>query len=276
LNLLEKIDTNERDRVENALELSQMLAEIRHIEQEIETTKNLMELGVIYAPIPGLVVYKEVRYTGAGGTAIEKARVGMERVYYSYPVMELPDLSNMIIEMGLNEYQVGKIKQGHEVIMTLEYDERVLFGSVSKIAVIATREYIDMFTSPEFRNVYKVEVTITNKLQENGDETVKEDQLMPGMVASCRIITDRMENVLYIPLQSIFGEEEDKYVYVKDGDSFKKQIISTGISNGNFSVINEGLDEGRLVALRDPFSELAKVGKDITKTDAGTESKENK
>ena len=72
------------------------------------------------------------------------------------------------------------------------------------------------------------------------------------MTAKVKIIIDELENVLYIPVQSVFIEEDRQFVFVRDGRGHRRQEVEVGSYNDEFIQIRGGLAEGDLVALRAP------------------------
>ncbi|MCH7783397.1 efflux RND transporter periplasmic adaptor subunit [candidate division KSB1 bacterium] len=276
LNLLDKIDENERFKFNELLERNKILEEIKKLENELTTTKDLLKEGTINAPASGVVIYKEVMVIKGGMLTMEKVKEGTKDIYYSSPIVELPNLSKLHVEAALNEVEVGKVKPGHEVIISLDTGDRVYFGSVSKVAVLATKEYIDRYVSSEYRNVYKIEISVSSADSDNSNVSIDESTLLPGTMTTCRIITDRMEDAVYVPVQSVFEEDEEFFVYLAEGGSFTKKQVKTGIKSKNYIVISEGLQKGQFVALRNPYSELGIVGKSIADLEALQSSEQKK
>ena len=82
--------------------------------------------------------------------------------------------------------------------------------------------------------------------------------MKPGMSSTCQIITDRLDTAVFVPIQSVFEEEGKTFVY--EGGGFDKKFIATGQRNADFIVVEEGLEPGQQVALRDPYSQLEAIG----------------
>ena len=72
---------------------------------------------------------------------------------------------------------------------------------------------------------------------------------------SCRIIIDKIDDVLYIPLDAVNREGESTFVYKKSGGGYNKTEVETGINNTDYIVILDGLKEGDDIALINPFEE---------------------
>ena len=64
--------------------------------------------------------------------------------------------------------------------------------------------------------------------------------LRPSMTTSNKIITASFDNVLYVPLEALFGTDTMMYVYRTNG---VKQVVVPGEMNDNFRIIEQGLQE---------------------------------
>lgn len=250
-NYNDKLDEIKSKKLENREKLNRKYNEIKRINNLINTTKKQIESSTIYAPIPGLVVYKEV-YMGMG---YEKIRVG-STVSYRYILIELPDLSKMCVKAELSETDIAKVKLDQEVIVTIDRDKSVYPGSVIYIAPIERIIYtysIDL--TRKQKSVYDIEMAIENI---ENDGTLK-----PGMAATCRIILDKFQDVVYIPIQSVFEMGDETFVYVKDDGKYKKTPVVVGKNNKDYVIIKEGLASGQLVTIGDPYKKLREIEKGI-------------
>jgi multidrug efflux pump subunit AcrA (membrane-fusion protein) len=77
--------------------------------------------------------------------------------------------------------------------------------------------------------------------------------LKPAMNSNNDIILANSDNVISVPLISVFKENGNKYVYLKSADSIRKQEIKTGFENEEFVLVEEGLKEGDLVVMEPPL-----------------------
>jgi HlyD family secretion protein len=89
--------------------------------------------------------------------------------------------------------------------------------------------------------------------------------LKPAMTTSNAITTEILDNVLFIPLETVHETDSLRYVVVKRGSKWVKQIIEPGPTNENYMVINEGLtdNETLLLSMPDNIDDLEYVGLDI-------------
>ena len=77
--------------------------------------------------------------------------------------------------------------------------------------------------------------------------------LLPGLTVSCRIIIDKIDDVLYVPLEAIHQEGDKYFVYKQTGGGFDRVEIERGIINSDYAVVTSGLGAKDKVALIDPF-----------------------
>jgi len=101
--------------------------------------------------------------------------------------------------------------------------------------------------------------------------------LRPGMSAMVEILVDELDDVLSVPVPAILQFKNKDYVFIKDGDGFRRAEVGLGISNDSHVEVKKGLKAGDLVAMspntmltederREAFSNAAK---DAAKKDFG-------
>jgi len=79
------------------------------------------------------------------------------------------------------------------------------------------------------------------------------------MTAQCKIITDKIDSVLYVPLEAVYEKEDTTVVYVKNG-GFDRRPVKIGSKNSDYIIIDDGLSAGEEVALHDPTVPLEDLG----------------
>lgn len=164
---------------------------------------------------------------------------------FAPPIATLPDMSKVISEIYVKEIDIAKIKVGDSVRVSFDALEgTVIKGSIKTIARVGeSHKDFDM-------KVFKVVIHL--------DKT--DEGLKPAMSSNNDIILANSDNVISIPLKSVFKENGTKYVFLSEKDSIRKQEIKTGFENEEFILVEEGLNEGDLVVLEPPLEkvELAK------------------
>ncbi len=213
---------------------------VRQAELEVEEAKQALEMLTLRAPIDGLVVYEEM-FTTSGR---RKVQIG-DTPFAGMPIIKIPDLSVMIVTGTIKEADINRIERGQNVIATVEALEgKTYYGTLTRVAALARR---DESTNTK---VFDIEATL--------DSTAGE--LRPGMTCNMTIITGRIANVLSVPLQSVFQKEDTTVVYVMGSRGPSLREVAVGTQSSDRVVVEEGLQEGELVCLRDPTVPLQELG----------------
>lgn len=226
-----------REQIENKKkihkeELHQKILSMSQLVKMLEEATGALESLFVVSPTKGIVIIKENWMTG------QKFRAG-EQPYSGYPIIDLPDLNKMMTEAKINEVDVSKVKPGLKVVITSDaYSDTTYTGEITQVANLA---------QPKERSS-KIKVFPVRIMIDGINE-----KLLPGLTVSCKIRVNELEDVLYIPIESIFEEMGQIFVYVKTGSGFKRQEIKTGEENSDYVVLLEGVDEGAEIALADPF-----------------------
>ena len=143
----------------------------------------------IFSPMDGVVIERPVELgeTVTGSGSFNAGTV----------ISTVADLGTMLVKAGINEVDIGKIHLGQETRVTLDAFPRVLFtGNISRIAPAAR---ID-----DQVKVFDVEIA----LDELGHE------LRTGMTANIEIRGEIREQVLTVPVESVFVRGEEEMVYI--------------------------------------------------------------
>jgi multidrug efflux pump subunit AcrA (membrane-fusion protein) len=226
----EQIDNRQKIQVEEVkqknLSIAQDLSRLNEAEQTLERL-------FVATPSPGIAIIARNWNSG------NKFQVG-DQCWSGFPVIQLPDLSKLKAVVQINEVDIAKISKGLRVEVKPDaFSDSVFTGTVNTVANLAVNK--DGSTKIK---AFPVEVFI--------NETNK--NLLPGLTVSCKIIIDKIEDVLYIPIDAIHAENEKSYVYRKAINGYSKVEVETGASNSDFIIITHGLDAGDKVALVDPLT----------------------
>jgi len=185
----------------------------------LELVKLDIDCGTIYAPYNGIVLssaYKEGQNASPGVNAISIIS------------------SDFIIKADINEIDVVNLQLGQDVDIRLDaYYENEFSGKIINISPISTN----------IGGVVSFELTVKPEA-ENGPE------LLYGLSSSLDITTSGVENVLFVPIQSVYEEDGKSYVdLVAEDDGIEKTEITTGIFNYDFIEIKSGLNKGDTILI---------------------------
>jgi multidrug efflux pump subunit AcrA (membrane-fusion protein) len=182
------------------------------------------------------------------------------------------DVDTMIIKAGINEVDIGKIRTGQPVRVTLDAYPKVKFaGKIERIAPAARLE--------DKVKVFDVEIGIDRQGAE----------LRTGMTANVDVVGEKRRGVLTVPVEALFKKDDAEVVYVRktaepeeaaakrsflasvfaagksekpaaepldEKDLWKKSFevreVETGLASIDKVQIVKGLEAGTEVAVEDP------------------------
>jgi RND family efflux transporter MFP subunit len=224
----------EQNKLKTRVARSAMWVERR--QARIEKFQQAMVAARITAPEDGIVIF------GKSWDGKKYSKDDEVSTYeFAPPIATLPDMSKVISEIYVKEIDISKIKVGDSVRVTFDALADVMIkGTINSIARVGEdHKDFDM-------KAFKVIIHLDNT----------NEGLKPAMSSNNDIILAQSENAISVPVNSVFKENDTKYVYLKDNDSIRKQVVKTGIENETAVLIEEGLKEGDLVILEPPVEKV--------------------
>ncbi len=230
------------------------------VADRVRAAKNL-NYAEIYSPIDGIVISRDVE---VGQTVVSNMSVAN--------LFTIADLDNMQVVGNVDEADIGEVKVGQRVTFTVDaFPDHMFDGSVTQVRLNPTTE----------SNVVTYEVIVA---ADNPDH-----KLIPGLTANLTIYITEENNVLLIPTTAFsFSPDEipegsglpapgtpvdkntlkdnQKTVWVKEGDKLVNKVVMTGDNNGRSVRILSGLKTGETVV----------TGIATTSAPAGGESEQQK
>ncbi len=217
--------------------------------RDMDRAKSYLEMMVIKAPLDGIVnILPNFRAPGSFGSTPPPFKEG-DRAWTGAPIAEIPDLSEMRIELKLDEVDRGKIKLGQMLRIRVDaIPDKDFTAELDWISPIASLIYRGFGTSEK---VFPARATLKNL----------DARLRPGMSASAEIIIEREENSILIPSRASFTHNGKPAVYIQKGQEFEIRPIEVGKRNDTDIVVTKGLREGEVVALENPVEAAKKAKK---------------
>ena len=214
------------------LKVEQATAKIAEINsllrQEQIKLNNLRQLSqdfTVQSPGPGMVIYQRT-WSGRKGP-------GSEISAWDLTVAELPDLSEFISRTFVNEIDISKVSPGQTVSMTVDaFPGKEYSGKVIEVANIGQ----------QLRNQDARVFEVNIHLQE------ADSLLRPAMTTGNRILIDRFEDVLLLPLEAIFRDSLT-YVITEVNQQLHRREIIEGAANDIHFIVAGGLEKGQKVLL---------------------------
>jgi HlyD family secretion protein len=202
----------------------------------------------LVAPTDGLVnVLPNFRSGGTFGQSPPPFQEG-DSAWTGAEIAEIPDLSQMYVNLSLDEVDRGKLELGQQV--------RVRVDAIPDKDFTAVVDFISPIASLVFRGGTTAEKTFPARA------TLKnlDNRLRPGMSSTAEIIIEKDPNQLLIPIRSSFDRNGKPAAYVQIGKDFVIRNITVGKKNDDDIVVTGGLKEGEIVTLESP-AEAAKRAK---------------
>jgi len=145
-----------------------------------------------------------------------------------------------IIKVTVSENDISKIFEGNEALITLDaYPDLELNGNIVKIIPVTIND----------SGIISFEILIEFDAEEDID-------IYYGLSSNASIITHKAEDVLYVPIQSVYKEGGKSYVDLLISDqvdpenvskSIKKVEVTTGINDYLYIEVISGLKDGDII-----------------------------
>ena len=225
-----------------------MALSTRWFKRDVDRVQGYLSRMQIRAPISGIVhILGNFRAQGSFGSKPPPFKEG-DNVWTGAAIAEIPDLSQMQIDLNLDEVDRGRISLGQAVKVRVDaIPEKEFPAKLDWISPIASLVYQGTMASDK---TFPARATLTQL----------DDRLRPGMSATAEVIIEREENVLLIPAQASFTHNGKPVVWVQKGDKFEARTIQVGKRNESHVVVLSGVKAGEIIATEDP-AEAAKRAK---------------
>lgn len=174
------------------------------------------------------------------GTVIEKTAVLGELAQPDKGLFTVADLSVVWIEASLFEKDLGKVKTGATVGVTVTaYPDEVFKGRLT---------YISSVMDKESRTI-KARVEVANA----------DGRLKPDMFANAAIDTTSAGKALTVPTGAVLLLEGKKVVFVREKEGFEQREVELGDNLGGRFVIKSGVEEGEAVVIDGAYALKARL-----------------
>jgi HlyD family secretion protein len=183
---------------------------------------------VVHSPMPGVVVYNTIWLGGRMGTVQQG-----DQVRPGVPFLQVVDPSQMEVRVELNQVDLLKVHPGQHALMRLDaYPGMTLPATLEELSPLGhTGQFAEAVRS--FAARFSVQGM--------------DARLLPDLSAALDLDLGSQKNALVVPSQSIGGEANHPYVWLKTMTGFEKRNIQTGPRNDLEAVVNSGLAEGDII-----------------------------
>ena len=226
--LLKNYELKKKQAVAKIQEIDALL---RQNQRQMNMLSDLSDEFNINAPKGGMVIYAR-NWNG-------KKEPGSRVSAWNPVVAELPDLSDMISKTYVNEVDISKVSVGQDVKIQVDaFPDNEYSGQVLQVANIG--EQLRGYDAKVFEVVVQV----------NEIDSI----LRPAMTTSNQIVTETIQDVLFIPLEALHTDSIN-YVFLQEenGRTVRKEVI-TDLTNDDEIIVAYGLSEGNQIHLSAPGS----------------------
>lgn len=146
------------------------------------------------------------------------------------PVALVSKVDKVEIYVDIPEKYLPKLKVGQEAAVSVDaYPGEVFAGKITEISAL-----VDTMT-----RAAPIQITVDNQ----------DHKLGSGMFAKMRMVIEEHKGALGVLREALVGREPDTYVYVVEGGKAYLRKVRTGIRQGTYYEILEGLKEGDVVVI---------------------------
>ena len=207
------------------------LADARAAEaaRAVADVERRVALCTVTARSPGLVVHREIFEKGG-----EKRRVRVgDAVFAGQPVLDLPDLSEMLVETRVKEGEIHRVAAGQKAEVRLEaFPDETFAATVLRLGALTAGDRGEARTFPLVLRLAKAD-----------------PRLRPGMTAQALVVAGEVADALQVPVDAVRYEGEKAVCTVKTVTGSETRPVTTGRSNAFFVEVRQGLSEGDVVLL---------------------------
>jgi HlyD family secretion protein len=200
-------------------------AQVARAQAAVINARSTLDYTTITAPRDGVILARYVEE----GTIVTS---GKSLVSQGADIVLLGDLSEMLVEVSMDESDVGMVKVGLQATITVDaLPEEAFRGQISRIDPQATTQ----------QNVTTVLVTVRVEKPDS--------RLRPGMTASCEFPIARAGNVLCVPSLAVQHLKGQHVLFVRQGKEAVPVPVEIGLVGDSLTEIRSGVGEGAEVVL---------------------------
>jgi HlyD family secretion protein len=164
----------------------------------------------VTSPMDGVVIRRNVELGDTVTSGVSSFNAGTV-------LMTVADIGTMLVKAGINEVDIGKVRNNQPVKISLDAYPKVKFaGVIKRISPAARLE--------EKVKVFDVEIAIDRQGAE----------LRTGMTANIDVVGEKREGVLTVPVEALFRKDEAEIVYIKKAPA-PKTAESPGLLSSVFA-----------------------------------------
>ena len=203
--------------------------------EQLQLIETQIERCTIRAPEPGQVVYaNEVGSRGGRDIIIQEGEMVRERQV----IIRLPDPKRMQVKAKINEARVSMVAPGQRATIRMDaFPDLELTGTVEKVSEYPAPTNFFNPNVKEYETIIKIDQSPPG--------------LRPGLTAEVKILIERIEDAIHVPVQSVFEHAGRHWCVVRGegGRGWAAREVEVGSTNDKTVVIRKGLEVGEEIVL---------------------------
>ena len=203
--------------------------------EQLQLIETQIERCTIRAPEPGQVVYaNEVGSRGGKDIIIQEGEMVRERQV----IIRLPDPKRMQVKAKINEARVSMVAPGQRATIRMDaFPDLELTGTVEKVSEYPAPTNFFNPNVKEYETIIKIDQSPPG--------------LRPGLTAEVKILIERIEDAIHVPVQSVFEHAGRHWCIVRGegGRGWAAREVEVGSTNDKTVVIRKGLEVGEEIVL---------------------------
>ncbi|MFI4911368.1 MAG: efflux RND transporter periplasmic adaptor subunit [Sedimentisphaeraceae bacterium JB056] len=208
---------------------------IERYQKNLKRHEEYLTMMELTSPAEGIILYGDTDQRWHR----TEPKEGMN-VYKGQVLATIPDLSELLVYMDLPEIFRSRVDVDDEVVITIEsIPGLAVKGKVIEIAALPTNQ---LFFDPTSPKIYKTKIEVEDK----------DERMVTGMNVQVKVISERLKDVLSVPIEAVFENDGKLFVYKSGEMGSKICYVEIGESNDDFVLIKDGIEEGDKICLFEP------------------------
>ncbi|HID70170.1 MAG TPA: efflux RND transporter periplasmic adaptor subunit [Desulfobacterales bacterium] len=220
-------------------DLNQAKAQLNTVKGSLDLARAELANTVLRAPFAGIAILYEAFRDGQK----RKPREG-DTVLMHQPILYLPDITKLIVRTKVREVDLHKVEVGQQASVLIDAYPNLRFpAEVQFVGALASGNV----SGNSGGKYFQVMLGITGQ----------DMRLRPGMTARVLIQAETGKDVLLLPVQAVFQDNNGRpycYLLTKSGTEPKKTFLKLGRENEMQVEVLSGLEQGDRVSLVAPHS----------------------
>ncbi|MCT4607413.1 MAG: efflux RND transporter periplasmic adaptor subunit [Marinisporobacter sp.] len=198
-------------------QLDMAKAQAEQSKVNLENAKSKLSDTIVTAPISGFITSVEINKG--------------EMASNSMTAVTVANLDTVLIETNISEHLINKVHTDDLVeVLVKSASKEPLPGKIFALSPAPTKNGL----------TYPMKITLANK-----DTLVK-----AGMFAEISIVSDRKENIITIPSDSVVVKEGKEVVFLVNNNQSIMKEVSLGLDNGKEIEVLDGLNVGDVIVIK--------------------------